>query len=50
MVEITGDTITILDSGGVNNNIAWTVSATDSCGNSSEETCIVEVVNPGKGN
>jgi len=46
VVGVAGDTITILDSGGVADNITWTVRATDSCGNISESTCAVEVVNP----
>jgi hypothetical protein len=47
VVSVAGDTITILDSGGVGDNIAWTVLATDSCGNYTEVICEVEVVNPG---
>jgi len=40
------DTITILDSGGVGNQITWTVEATDAAGNviNIEEPCQVEVV------
>jgi hypothetical protein len=45
-VELTGSTINILDSGGVQDNITWTTQATDSCGNVSSEICHVEVVNP----
>jgi len=48
-VAIGGDTVTILDSGGVDDHIEWTVVATDANGNVSEETCAVLVVNPGKG-
>jgi hypothetical protein len=48
-VAIAGDTITILDSGGVGDNITWTVRATDSSGNVAETQCAVEVVNPGMG-
>lgn len=48
VVEVNGDTITIVDSGGVNNNITWTVSANDNCGNVTESTCSVNVVNQGK--
>jgi hypothetical protein len=48
VVEVLGNTITILDSGGVGDNITWDVLATDSCGNQSEEMCEVEVVNPGR--
>lgn len=47
VVEVEGDTITILDSGGVGDNITWTVLATDSCGNVAELVCDVEVINPG---
>jgi hypothetical protein len=46
VVEYVGDIITISDSGGVGDNIEWTVSAIDSCGNSSEITCSIEVINP----
>lgn len=45
-VDVVGDTITILDSGGVRDNITWIVRATDSCGNESVLECGVEVVNP----
>ena len=45
-VLVDGDTITILNSGGVNDNIEWTVRATDACGNVEEVTCGVIVVNP----
>lgn len=43
-----GDTIDILDSGGVGDNIVWNVTATDGSGNSSDAECGVVVVNPGK--
>lgn len=46
VVEIAGDQITILDSGGVDDHIAWTVEATDNCGNISTKQCGVLVVNP----
>jgi len=51
VVEFSGDTITILDSGGVGDHITWTVSATDDSGNTTETDteCEVEVANPGKG-
>ncbi len=42
-------TITIFDTGGVGTHIAWTVMATDACGNQSLEMCEVVVVNPGRG-
>ena len=45
IVEIHGDTVTILDSGGVGDNITWTVEATDNCGNVVQSTCAVNVVN-----
>ncbi len=41
-----GDTITILNSGGVGDRIEWTVQATDACGNVEEVTCGVDVDNP----
>ncbi len=47
-VLIAGDTITILDSGGVGDRIEWTVEATDACGNTEPLTCGVDVVNPAK--
>ena len=46
IVEVAGDTITILDNGGVGTNITWIVRATDSCGNVAEKECKVEVINP----
>ena len=49
VVELSGDTITISDSGGVGDNILWTVSATDDDGNTTTETFTVTVENPGKG-
>ena len=47
VVDVSGDTITILDSGGVADNIKWTVNATDGCGNVAVSECAVVVVNPG---
>jgi subtilisin family serine protease len=47
-VTINGDQITILDSGGVGDNITWTTRATDTAGNTTTETCALEVTNPGK--
>jgi hypothetical protein len=47
-VEIDGPTITILDSGGVGDNITWVVSSTDDCGNTVENLCALEVVRPGQ--
>jgi hypothetical protein len=48
VVEVEGDTITILDSGGVGDHISWTVLATDNCGNEAEKECELEVVRKGK--
>ena len=48
VVEVVGDTITILDSGGVDDHITWTVIATDSSGNTAETDCEILVVNPGQ--
>jgi hypothetical protein len=48
VIELDGDTITILDTGGVDTIIRWTVSATDSSGNEVETTCEVHVVIPGR--
>ena len=42
-VEINGDRITILSSGGIGHNFAWTVRTNDSCGNYAESTCSVIV-------
>lgn len=47
-VEINGDTITIRNSNGVDNNIVWNILATDSSGNTTEGSGAVLVVNPGK--
>lgn len=49
-VSIDGDTVTIEDSGGVGDNITWTVVATDNSGNVTTEICSLVVENPGKGN
>ncbi len=49
VVATAGDTVTILESGGVGDTIEWSVEATDPSGNSTEITCKIEVVNPGKG-
>lgn len=43
-VTFAGDTITILDSGGVGNKISWTVSAQDGTGNAGQKTCQIEVI------
>ena len=44
VVEVNEDTITILDSGGVGDNITWTVLAVDNCGNEMEKQCLIEVI------
>ena len=49
VVQFSGDTITIQDSGGVGDHITWTILATDDSGNTTEVECAVDVVNPGKG-
>jgi hypothetical protein len=46
-VQLSGDQITILDFGGVDDHITWTIRAVDCCGNVREQTCEVLVVNPG---
>jgi len=46
VVTFSESTITIHDSGGVDDTISWTVQATDSCGNTKETTCEILVVNP----
>jgi hypothetical protein len=48
VVDISGDQITIHDSGGVNDQIVWTIEASDECGNTSTINHEVIVVNPGK--
>jgi uncharacterized repeat protein (TIGR01451 family) len=48
VVSIDGDTITISDSGGVDDQIEWTVTAIDGSGNESSTSCLVHVVNPGQ--
>jgi hypothetical protein len=45
-VAFDGDTVTVLDSGGVDTNIAWTVEATDENGNVTTTSCELTVVNP----
>ena len=49
VVALDGASITILDSGGVGDNIFWNVVVTDECGNSRAIECHVEVVSPAKG-
>jgi putative hemolysin/C1A family cysteine protease len=48
VVSIENDTITILDTGGVNTTIKWTAVATDRSGNYTEEEFGMLVVNPAK--
>ncbi|MCL7486899.1 MAG: hypothetical protein M8357_01830 [Desulfobulbaceae bacterium] len=48
MVEVSGDTVIITDSGGVGDNIVWTARSNDNCGNVNESTCSVSVVKPEK--
>jgi hypothetical protein len=48
VVGIDGDTLTVLDSGGVGTHIAWGVTATDAGGNSRALECEIQVANPGK--
>jgi hypothetical protein len=43
-VQFQGDTLTILDSGGVGDVITWTVAALDVAGNGGQKTCQVTVV------
>ena len=47
MVSVDGDTVTILDSGGVGDIIQWTTRAVDQCGNENERSCQLEVVKKG---
>jgi hypothetical protein len=47
VVEISGDQITILDSGGVGTTITWTIEATDSCNNHSDKLCDTSVIRLG---
>ena len=49
VVSYSGDTVTITDSGGVKDNIEWTVQATDANGNVTTKTCALLVTNPGQG-
>jgi hypothetical protein len=46
VVSFAGDTITIYDSGGVDDHITWKGIATDGSGNTTEFECEVLVVNP----
>ena len=44
VVTFAGDSVTIINSGGVRNTVEWTVTATDGSGNTSTKTCSVVVV------
>ena len=46
VVSFSGDTITILDSGGVDTRIEWTTQTTDGSGNIGAAVCGVQVVKP----
>lgn len=48
-VIIDGDTITVVESGGVGTQITWTATATDGAGNSTSTECGIEVVSSGGG-
>jgi hypothetical protein len=48
MVSFQNDTISIVESGGVDTQIQWAVSATDNTGNMTAVDCKLTVVNPGK--
>ena len=43
VVEVQGATIYIVDSGGIDNHITWTLSATDSCDKTTEKNCEIVV-------
>ncbi len=47
-VQVNGDTITIIDSGGVDDHIEWTVRSIDVNGNVEDITCGVDVVKKSK--
>ena len=49
VVDISGDTISILDSGGVDDHITWDVIATDAQNNAATTTCEIVVKKPGRG-
>jgi hypothetical protein len=44
IVSIEGDTINIIDSGGVGDTISWTAVSTDDCANTAEIECTIDVV------
>jgi hypothetical protein len=41
-----GDTITIVDSGGVDDFVTWKATATDDSGNSATAECEIHVLKP----
>jgi hypothetical protein len=43
-VTFAGDTMTILDSGGIGDTISWTVSVQDGTGNAGQKTCQLDVI------
>jgi hypothetical protein len=47
-VSFLGDTLAIVDVGGVGDQIAWTVRGTDDSGNASTVECALTVVNPSR--
>ncbi|WP_420208311.1 vWA domain-containing protein [Candidatus Electronema sp. JC] len=47
VVNVSGDTLTVADSGGVGDNIIWTIIATDPSGNATTAEGHVLVANPG---
>lgn len=49
VVSMSGDTVTITDSGGVGDNIDWWVTSTDVNGNVTTAKCSLTVLNPGNG-
>lgn len=50
VVSLSGDTITISDSGGVGDNIVWNIVAADQSGNETTAEGRVSVINPGGSN
>jgi hypothetical protein len=48
VVDVIGDSVTILDTGGAGDHIIWNVLTIDGCGNASERTCEVDVVRKGR--
>lgn len=46
IVSLSGNMVTIDDSGGIGDTVSWTIEATDAAGNTRQDTCEVEVVRP----